>query len=995
MTVQTQTNTNTLLTATLNATLSTILSTGLNTTRTLGLGALAALFILSACGGGSPASTDTEIPGDIPIDAPIDDLGDNLMDDLTDDLTDGETPNDGTTDETPNDDTTDETPNDDTTDDTTDETPNDGTDSNDGTNDDTTTIEPDTSCANPANANQRACIIAATCPGDPYNAVCFDDGTYASARDAFTLLETCTNNPFDPVCYADDTYAADRAAKAPEICPYAPFNPVCYEDDSYQGYRDAETTLIACTTNPFDEVCYADDTYNAIRAFLTCPADPFNEICFEDDTYLDARVAKADEICPTDPLNVVCFLDDTYEPQRAALAIAETCTNDPFASVCYADETYTADRAALAAEFCPDDPFNGYCFGDDSYEAARNAIIIAETCPTDPFNAICYADYTYADDRAAIAAEICPDDPFNAYCFEGNLYDSARSAIVTADTCTADPFNAICFEDDTYTDARNALTLIATCMADPFNAACLDNSDYDDARTTKVATTCPADPFNAICLDNPDYDDERTAKIPEICTADPFDALCFDGTTYDAPRSEVIATCATDSTSPACTEALNRPNYATYLQSFDAALPTNLDTAFEDFNFTQIGESGVLDTSSLIQNIFLNEGTVTRAGDSRDGFYYVLGQNSTNGFNVATSGILQTTDLGAPLANTEQTVVWSGSYFHPWLKRVYSTNFTIDMGAGTITTDGNYIAFRRYAEFDLNFDAKGLISGTVDLISNPTPNTPTDPADLTIDTTTAVGVIGQEGLVGVFGNIDATRNPYFGGFVASNSALDDVVSYADWVEGATPALHADTTARNEFLQTERFFDGSSGGRHFIVTLPATSNRYEQLFDLNGTTVGLSGNNAVSLGVARGEDGRHYYAGLNYGTSLGAPLVETTGAAVWNGWAYVLDGTPTNTAIEVLVDFDNSGISAFFSKAENTKHYLLEGSFDDRGVITGRAVRADFAGGVRTGAVTGAVNGSLTGLIGTDGAVGAFVGGGVSGDGDPLDGFAGGFVARPN
>ena len=46
MTVQTQTNPNTLLTATLNATLSTILSTTLNTTRTLGLGALAALFIL-------------------------------------------------------------------------------------------------------------------------------------------------------------------------------------------------------------------------------------------------------------------------------------------------------------------------------------------------------------------------------------------------------------------------------------------------------------------------------------------------------------------------------------------------------------------------------------------------------------------------------------------------------------------------------------------------------------------------------------------------------------------------------------------------------------------------------------------------------------------------------------------------------------------------------------------------------------------------------------
>ncbi len=38
------------------------------------------------------------------------------------------------------------------------------------------------------------------------------------------------------------------------------------------------------------------------------------------------------------------------------------------------------------------------------------------------------------------------------------------------------------------------------------------------------------------------------------------------------------------------------------------------------------------------------------------------------------------------------------------------------------------------------------------------------------------------------------------------------------------------------------------------------------------------------------------------------------------------------------------------------HYFLDGAFDARGVITGTAVRAEFAGGVRTGAVTGAING---------------------------------------
>ncbi len=149
-------------------------------------------------------------------------------------------------------------------------------------------------------------------------------------------------------------------------------------------------------------------------------------------------------------------------------------------------------------------------------------------------------------------------------------------------------------------------------------------------------------------------------------------------------------------------------------------------------------------------------------------------------------------------------------------------------------------------------------------------------------------------------------------------------------------------------------------------------------------------NGVTLGLALGEDGaRYYYAGLDYTVRLGAPVVETTGTAVWSGWARVFDGaSATNTAISLEVDYENSAVAAFFARNGGVEHYFLDGGFDARGVITGTAVRAEFAGDVRTGTQTGATNGVLSGLIGSNGAVGAFIaGGGTAGDG-----FAGGFVA---
>ena len=854
--------------------LTTPLTTKPNTKRTLGLGAIAALFILTACGGGTPATTITSVPTDITMDTPMDDLMDDTTGDITDGITDGETPSDTTNnggnddgnndgndggdnsgdedlpkEDTPTDDSTDDGTND-ATDDTTGETPdNTGGDTTDETPDDTTDTtpddtfngepeQPDTSCTNPANAQQPACLATAICPTDPFNTICFADETYTPARNAITVMETCPSDPFNAICYADETYT---------------------------------------------------DARNAITIAETCPSDPFNAICYADETYTPARTAiTIAETCPTDPFNAICFADETYTPARTAITIAETCPSDPFNAICFADETYTPARAIAITQTCPSDPFNAICYADETYTPARTAITITETCPSDPFNPICYADGTYNNDRMQQVFETCPTDLFNP--------------------------------------------------------------------------------------------------------------ICFEDTTFDEDRARLIQTCATGYKGDLnCARLLARPNYATYLQSFtEETLPTTLNDITTNGDIIQIGASGEIDTTPFENNAGLNRGTISLTADAASGFYYVEGTDIVNGLRKGAAGLLPTTDLGAPLAVADKTLAWDGSYYHPRLdlvgQSISDVTFIIDLQASTITAKA--VAFHgHFAEFNLRFDANGLISGEVDIIFDSLPDTVVfDDYDIVTDTTEAVGLIGQGGLVGVFRS--PTRSlrgtPIFGGFAADNSLTDNMVSYADWAESAvikTDGSLAGVEAVSGFLPTERVYRSNTVGDSY-TTLPAEIGDAQ----VNLTSIELGGavGNGVTLGVTLGEYGEpYYYAGLDYTVRLGAPVVETTGTAVWNGWARVLDGTGgTSTAINLEVDYENSAVAAFFARNGGVEHYFLDGGFDARGVITGTAVRAGFAGDVRTGTQTRAINGILSGLIGSNGAVGAFIGGG----GTAGDGFAGGFVA---
>ncbi len=145
---------------------------------------------------------------------------------------------------------------------------------------------------------------------------------------------------------------------------------------------------------------------------------------------------------------------------------------------------------------------------------------------------------------------------------------------------------------------------------------------------------------------------------------------------------------------------------------------------------------------------------------------------------------------------------------------------------------------------------------------------------------------------------------------------------------------------------------------------------------------------------------NYYAGILSGTDLGAPRTEKEGTANWNG-IFVANGNYVSNGysrvlranrlpIDTSVYIRNYILTINFGAGEqagtisgSASYYSLTGSFDSSGIITGTVERSvrNIEGN------TDRKSGILTGLIGQEGAVGAFIS-------ENRWGYSGGFVARP-
>ncbi|MCA8835568.1 MAG: hypothetical protein K8953_10845, partial [Proteobacteria bacterium] len=215
-----------------------------------------------------------------------------------------------------------------------------------------------------------------------------------------------------------------------------------------------------------------------------------------------------------------------------------------------------------------------------------------------------------------------------------------------------------------------------------------------------------------------------------------------------------------------------------------------------------------------------------------------------------------------------------------------------------------------------------------------------------------------------------------------------------WADSfGTPLAHGVTATdtKSQFLiARETDLDNGGFSRRRGVYVPLSSNL--NLADATFNGVALGGDRADGTAFDGFNNNRLIgYAGILSGTNLGAPLTDTEGSAKWIG-SYRFGGSfPTDFVLNVSFGTgDGAGeieavMQKFFTYKGYDFDYHIAGEFDDTGVITGRAWRESYMTNDpnNRGSIYDAT-GTLTGLIGEEGAVGAFI----------LNGAAGGFVARP-
>ncbi|MCA8834781.1 MAG: hypothetical protein K8953_06795, partial [Proteobacteria bacterium] len=245
------------------------------------------------------------------------------------------------------------------------------------------------------------------------------------------------------------------------------------------------------------------------------------------------------------------------------------------------------------------------------------------------------------------------------------------------------------------------------------------------------------------------------------------------------------------------------------------------------------------------------------------------------------------------------------------------------------------------------------------------------------------------------------------------------VTHTDWAASVgNPAITQVITVgqeRNQFLNAaeDGFSRGGNEGRGDSGTLKT------YFLNFDGTTGdGFSGEaadrkpptiNSVAYFFELRSGKGYYYAGLDSRVDLGKPNFQNTGTATWDGQFQVLLGARPEDILEdavdfkLTIDFETQSIESSLIQHGSTNNYFhLEGCYDSKGVIDGTVNYTQLAAAITEGDRTTIMNheepeGILTGLIGEQGAIGAFLSGtgdksNITGGTDADNGFAGGFVA---
>ena len=669
---------------------------------------------------------------------------------------------------------------------------------------------------NVANGLCTGANLMNVCVADPFNAICFTDATYLPAR-----ITNCITggNAGDMKC---DTIVSDSTMNTELTdCLENPFATACESVSAFTTFALARTNRVS-----FCEIGGNESNALCMGASLmgVCGVDPFNAICFAEPTYLTARFNNC--ITGGNAGDMKC---DTIVSDSTMNAEITACLTNPFSDTCasnpdfddYADMA-RANRVAFCESgsgelctpltTCQGNPFHESCgayFDTAKLEdCAKRTNVGKVACTTSILSNPNAA--TWAQSFATpLATEASSNDSvgiefnngvflqgtadginsgsrphitlnFNDAFADGNTTDglayfnggTVQYAGILSGTNLGAPVTETTGTAE-WSGFLQGAFLFATPTAFPLTVGFTGTGGTLDAfipiaSATTVAFTIDGD-FDAkgvitgtvlrrIYTDNTDSstfdDDNRNNSAGQLSGLIGQEGAV--GVFVNSPEAGAVFSGGFVAAPPALD---GRVDYRDWLDSFSPAQPATRTTGTDIFGgFLNLAD-GVRDISGAGLTAVNSNPHLTLDGNGTNGMHgvvYRAGKNGTN--NQAFVAVLPTTNLGAPLTAQPTIGTWSGTYYNRDFANTRGIDFDIDFDANTI--DAVHEATSPFAlttTFDLDFTpATGVITGTVT-------------AGAGAGTATARGLIGTNGLVGVFVDTAPTGSiVLYGGFIADN-----------------------------------------------------------------------------------------------------------------------------------------------------------------------------------------------------------------------------------
>ena len=832
------------------------------------------------------------------------------------------------------------------------------------------------------------------CNLNPFQTKCYPEITEELLAGAATVITDDESTDLTPEEIADRDAsiarrAAQEAARKAALAKYAP-----------ERQALIEPVVAECTANPQAARCrdafvWCSDFENtnspecasalaAESGVFSCLKDPYNEAC-DQQTALQETISG--QVTKRDANNDV-VLDENGE-EVTELKMVSLVENTRQARINYCRDTNDA--------------------GVPNIEIESNAVLCAstitnvcedETNPSGVFDVFCKDDPAtgetpYADERLKIATT----------CLNDETPTLAEGCTSVVNFCNESPFGnpncdipafaparlirvELCIDASTAAQANACGVELANnpCFGDPFTDSVDCASEFNLGSDANVKTAQQSRAVlcvNAFIADRyPDICGGAVAK--EACVTDPFGGTCAEGLGAGqliAQQTRARYCIVGDRTEdPLCLGATNQscmqnPYHASCTTFFGTAEQgTNAQLFRTNHCETQI-TAGTAEQDNLCAS-YLSEGIACKSNPFRKTPVVMC---TVSKYDSARQTIVEDCESGARTAGCTSNFINS----------CLDNPFVRFLVPGSNPDDNNLIPNDEACGAS-HFDSTRLKSQTR-LVNECRAGTRTGDAERACGSENGFIKTCNRAPFGNYQDEDVCAPAYFDGARADKiascllsgatgcDATFEHPNTATWLNSFrddTPlaALNT-TTAKNQFLL------GTADGIDTTGT--------------NATATTLAIANDAKNGVGFFTANSKFYAGLFSGANLGEPLDNGTQAGTWTGnLRAVIGSSATPSAVLPMtlhVIYADSGATRVinaFVPVSGTTHFLLDGTFTAEGVIEGTVNYGAFTGGVETTPAGGrATNGILTGIIGQDGALGAF-----HSNESETSGYAGGFIA---